>query len=393
MRMSKTINGVTTTHLWNGASIVLEFNANRAAINRFYRSRSGRLLRSHQHGWYLHNVRGDVVQRTNAAGNILHNYRYSAFGTERDNSAQNTNPFRFAGEYWDWEREEYYLRARSFNPRIGRFTQPDPWWGIHNMQDSPIAILQAANLYVFAINNPVRWIDPTGLFIRDFFERARDTIRGRIHDAATTPLPPITMQQNGNDVTITAFVRIGGSGADLPVSGRDGVTYRQAVLDGIHSNWGGYRGGLNVSVRIADVGSSTVIHSPGQRFMNIEINDSTGVNRFQLPDRGWSLENPGTMQLHTSQYTIGGNLMIFDEHQFMRVVGHEFGHALGVADGFNFGYGGNTSRGDIISIMTNPMESGATRLDLELALRAQRTGQRQWWGSNTGLINTHGIRR
>ena len=188
LRLSKTINGVTTTHLWNGANIVLEFNANRAAINRFYRSRSGRLLRGHQHGWYLHNVRGDVVQRTNAAGNILHNYRYSAFGIERDNSAQNTNPFRFAGEYWDWEREEYYLRARSFNPRIGRFTQPDPHWTIHNKQfgDTPTrrlhrtdalgresstimpnswAIMQSGNLFVYALNNPLSFSDPTGLFV------------------------------------------------------------------------------------------------------------------------------------------------------------------------------------------------------------------------------------
>ena len=32
------------------------------------------------------------------------------------------------------------------------------------MQDSPIAIMQAANLYAYAVNNPVRWKDPTGLF-------------------------------------------------------------------------------------------------------------------------------------------------------------------------------------------------------------------------------------
>ena len=34
------------------------------------------------------------------------------------------------------------------------------------MQDSPIAMLQAANLYVFTMNNPIRWIDPSGLSAR-----------------------------------------------------------------------------------------------------------------------------------------------------------------------------------------------------------------------------------
>jgi RHS repeat-associated protein len=96
------------------------------------------------------------------------NYSYSAFGINLFYNCccftTNTNPFRFAGEYWDWEIGEYYLRARSFNPRTGRFTQPDPFWGIHNMQSSTNAIMQAANLYVYVMNNPIMWRDPLGLF-------------------------------------------------------------------------------------------------------------------------------------------------------------------------------------------------------------------------------------
>jgi len=33
-----------------------------------------------------------------------------------------------------------------------------------NLQSSTAAILQSANLFVMTMNNPVRWIDPTGLF-------------------------------------------------------------------------------------------------------------------------------------------------------------------------------------------------------------------------------------
>ena len=40
----------------------------------------------------------------------------------------------YSGEYYDRETGRIYLRARFFDPRLGRFTQPDPHWGIHNMQ-------------------------------------------------------------------------------------------------------------------------------------------------------------------------------------------------------------------------------------------------------------------
>jgi len=183
LRLSKTVNGVRTTHVWCMGNIVLEQNANGGVKNRFVRGARGQLVRSEHHGWYLFNVRGDVVQRVDNAGNMLHAYRYTAFGNELNPVASDTNRFRFAGEYWDAHRGEYYLRARSFNPRTGRFTTPDPWWGLHNMQfgTNPVtrngrlmpnqwAIMQAGNLFVFGVNNPVRWTDPLGLWTKDIHE-------------------------------------------------------------------------------------------------------------------------------------------------------------------------------------------------------------------------------
>ena len=87
------------------------------------------------------------------------------------------NPWRFNGEYWDAHRGEYYLRARSFNPRTGRFSSSDPYWGLHNMQfgSNPMmrngrmmpnrhAIAQSGNLFMFVMHDPVNWTDPTGLW-------------------------------------------------------------------------------------------------------------------------------------------------------------------------------------------------------------------------------------
>ena len=99
----------------------------------------------------------------------------------------NTNPFRFAGEYYDFETGFIYLRARFYNPAIGRFISEDPHWNIRNMQfgDNPVtrngrqvpdslAIMQAGNLYMYCIHNPVRWIDPSGLILQEHLQRGRD---------------------------------------------------------------------------------------------------------------------------------------------------------------------------------------------------------------------------
>ena len=206
-------NTVTTTHVWDGSFIVLELqsgngnntntpnnnnsnNQTTNVVNRFIRGLNNQLLHSHHHGHYLHNARGDVTQRidlqrdhqgnviTDQQGNvaivILHNYFYDGFGNEvsyyqgynptNDEETTNTNPWRYAGEYFDFETGNYYLRARYYNPATGRFTQPDPFWNVNNMQEGVKAVLQAGNLFIFVMNNPIRFIDPTGLWGRDVHE-------------------------------------------------------------------------------------------------------------------------------------------------------------------------------------------------------------------------------
>jgi len=184
LRQSKTVNGHTTTHVWDRGSIILELNDSGTVMNRFSRG-LGHLIHSYHHGFYLFNARTDVVQRVDSNGDILHTYRYDAFGNQLNGEETNTNPFRFSGEYYDWETGFIYLRARFMNSAIGRFISEDPYWTIHNMQFgnnprrmnehrsrytiAPDAwvIMQAGNLFVFTANNPIRFIDPRGLALEE----------------------------------------------------------------------------------------------------------------------------------------------------------------------------------------------------------------------------------
>ena len=92
----------------------------------------------------MFNAHGDVVQ----AGNTY--YHYDAFGNEQNASPTDANPFRYCGEMFDKETTTYYLRARYYAPRTGRFITEDP-------------IRSGLNWYTYCENNPIMFIDPLGL--------------------------------------------------------------------------------------------------------------------------------------------------------------------------------------------------------------------------------------
>jgi len=177
MRISKTVNGEVTRHIWDGLNIVADVEADGTVIDTYIRG--GGLIRSWVHGYYVFNARGDVVQITNAIGWVIRDYEYDAFGIQLGNGSNepDTNPWRFTGEYFDIETGMIYLRHRFYNPLTGRFITEDPYWNVGNMRENANAIRQAINLYAYTLNNPIMWVDPSGLRIRlAGTPAARDTL-------------------------------------------------------------------------------------------------------------------------------------------------------------------------------------------------------------------------
>jgi RHS repeat-associated protein len=130
--------------------------------------------------YYIYNGHGDVAGLTDASGALTKTYRYDAFGNEVSPVATDTNPFRYTGEYFDKETGDYYLRARYYDPLTGRFLSEDSYFKTHNQSNSSApdisAIMQNGNLYVYCMNNPIRWIDPTGYITQEeqeMFEKGK----------------------------------------------------------------------------------------------------------------------------------------------------------------------------------------------------------------------------
>ena len=81
---------------------------------------------------------------------IKKSYRYDAFGRVLEESGEIQNRITYTGQMYDGATEQYYLRARFYNPTIGRFIQEDVYRG------------DGLNLYAYCANNPVMYYDPSG---------------------------------------------------------------------------------------------------------------------------------------------------------------------------------------------------------------------------------------
>jgi RHS repeat-associated protein len=93
---------------------------------------------------------------TNESGSITDTYLYDAYGNIINSSGQTVNNYLYTGEQFDPNLREYYLRARYYNPSVGRFTGRDPFAGFLT---EPLSLAK----YSYVHGNPVNMTDPTGL--------------------------------------------------------------------------------------------------------------------------------------------------------------------------------------------------------------------------------------
>ena len=87
---------------------------------------------------------------TGGHGDVQNSYQYDAFGMSLGTTEKLNNRIRYTGQQYDELTEQYYLRARYYNPVAGRFMQEDVYQG------------DGLNLYAYCGNNPVVYDDPSG---------------------------------------------------------------------------------------------------------------------------------------------------------------------------------------------------------------------------------------
>jgi len=95
---------------------------------------------------------------TDAAQQVLWRWDGGAFGETVPNNDPDgdgnltTVNLRYPGQYFDAETGLHYNWYRYYEPKIGRYITSDP-----------IGLRGGLNTFTYVSNNPLRWIDPTGL--------------------------------------------------------------------------------------------------------------------------------------------------------------------------------------------------------------------------------------
>ncbi|OOM17516.1 tRNA nuclease WapA precursor [Clostridium saccharobutylicum] len=100
--------------------------------------------------YYTVDEQGSTVYITDKNQQIKNEYYYDAFGSVLESKEEVHNRITYTGQQFDGVTGQYYLRARFYNPIIGRFTQEDTYRG------------DGLNLYAYCGNNPVAYYDPSG---------------------------------------------------------------------------------------------------------------------------------------------------------------------------------------------------------------------------------------
>ena len=146
-------------------------------------------------------------------GNVTHKYQYDEFGKVTQKQEADYNPFQYVGKYGVMylNDHQYYMRARHYDPTIGRFLSEDPIW--------------STNLYPYASNNPIMKIDADGRAdenIDEWLEKMLEKI-----DDSPQPVDQSQLSQDMFNDMVNGKAFVGGTAK--PAAGNAKINYLEHI--------------------------------------------------------------------------------------------------------------------------------------------------------------------
>jgi RHS repeat-associated protein len=143
----------TTIYVYSGSNVIYEKNLNASQEATYVYGPTGRIAKNVNEltDYYHTDHLGSTRLITDENGNTVTDVSYTPFGEDSLNGEES---YLYTGK----ERDStglYYYGARYYDPSTGRFLTGDIAAGNRN-------IPQTLNKYVYCLNNPLKYIDPSG---------------------------------------------------------------------------------------------------------------------------------------------------------------------------------------------------------------------------------------
>ena len=152
-RLSATRAGVTTRYIYDPwGNLMAEADSNGVTHKYIYGKGLLAVATSSARYCYHFNGTGSTVALTDMTQAVVNSYAYEPFGQILGQQETIPQPFKFVGQYGVMAEPNglYYMRARYYDPSVGRFISEDPLgFGGGDV-----------NLYAYVRNNPINGLIP-----------------------------------------------------------------------------------------------------------------------------------------------------------------------------------------------------------------------------------------
>jgi RHS repeat-associated protein len=146
-----TSNLAARSYAWDGNDAIVTYQGGNFLLRTVYGPGENEPLyqldSQGRRTWFVQDERGSTIAGSDASGAAAGQQGYDAYG-EGNSSAY---AHGFTGALRLRTTGLYYMRARIYDPKLGRFLQPDP-----------IGYDDGMNMYAYTGGDPVNWTDPSG---------------------------------------------------------------------------------------------------------------------------------------------------------------------------------------------------------------------------------------
>jgi len=144
-----------TISILSGQDVIHE-KTDSGAVTKYVHANGMRIARIAPSGaveYYLGDHLGSTRKVLDASRNTVFSTSYEPFG--KPVASSGSEAYKYTSEKHDDPTGLVYLRARQYDPDVGRFVSADPVLGSLGMP-------QTLNRYPYVVNNPLKYTDPTG---------------------------------------------------------------------------------------------------------------------------------------------------------------------------------------------------------------------------------------